>query len=205
MGSALTAKNTNLPSARVDSVYQGRLLQAGISPAEAAAQSKTMVFAGADSTTVMLATILFHLVQNTDARARILREIRNSKARVTTPNKKRMSAPLTDSQTLPYLRAVVKEGIRLEMANPTRLTRVVPATSLHVGAVRLLPRTVVGCAAYMLHHDPSVFPGPFAFRHERWLEDGQDTCTRQEFCDLLFFCFSCGVFICIRHRRNASH
>ncbi len=83
-----------------------------------------------------------------------------------------------DPQSLPYLRAVVREGLRLGMANPTRLTRVVPASSsgagLTVDGVRVSPGTVVGCAAYMLHHDPEVFPEPFAFRPGRWLQNEKD-------------------------------
>lgn len=150
------------------SFYQARLLQAGISPAEAAAQSKAIVFAGADSTAVMLATILFHLVQNPNARGRLLEEIRASKENVVAQ----------DPQRLPYLRAVVKEGLRLGMANPTRLTRVVPASSsaagFNVDGVHVSPRTVVGCAAYMLHHDPDVFPEPFAFRPGRWLQNEKE-------------------------------
>ena len=147
------------------SSYQTRLLQAGISPAETAAQCKAVVFAGADSTSVMLATILFHLVQAPHVRRRLLREIRDSKE----------VAGAQDPQSLPYLRAVVKEGLRLGMANPTRLTRVVPAfpsgAGFTVDGVQVSPGTVVGCAAYMLHHDPEVFPEPFAFRPGRWLQN----------------------------------
>ena len=150
------------------SFYQARLLHAGISPAEAAAQSKATFFAGADSTAVMLATILFHLVQNPNARGRLLKEIRGSKENVVAQ----------DPQSLPYLRAVVKEGLRLGMANPTRLTRVVPASSsaagFNVDGVHVSSRTVVGCAAYMLHHDPDVFPEPFAFRPGRWLQNEKE-------------------------------
>ncbi|RMZ75273.1 hypothetical protein DV737_g5366, partial [Chaetothyriales sp. CBS 132003] len=197
MGSALSAKDGESPLAPADSTYQGRLLQVGISRTEAAAQSKAIVFAGADSTAVMLATILFHLVNNAHARARLLREIRCSKLRATTPNNQDTSAALTDPQTLPYLRAVVKEGLRLGMANPTRLTRVVPATGLCVGSIHLPPGTVVGCAAYMLHHDPDVFPDPFAFRPERWLEDGQDEGLRRPDMEKSMIPFGAGLRACI--------
>ncbi|KAK4044300.1 cytochrome P450 [Parachaetomium inaequale] len=147
-------------------LYHERLLAAGISPAEAAAQSKAIVFAGADSTAVMLATTLFHLVRSETARSRLRAEVATAAAAA--------SSPAAD--TLPFLRACVKEGLRLGMANPTRLTRVVPGPGpgLAVGGVVLPPGTVVGCAAYNLHHDPDVFPEPFAFRPERWMDDGSD-------------------------------
>jgi cytochrome P450 len=144
--------------------YHKRLLQAGIEPGEAAAQSKAIVFAGGDSTAVMLATILFHLVQNPKISEGLLEEIQRSKTK---------GNGSIDAQALPYLRAVVKEGLRLGMANPTRLTRVVPSTGLRIGNISLPPGTVVGCAAYMLHHDVGVFPEPFAFLPERWLENSE--------------------------------
>ncbi|KAF2804451.1 cytochrome P450 [Mytilinidion resinicola] len=96
--------------------YQDRLLAAGISFSETTMQSEAILFAGGDSTAVMLATILFHLTQNKEARARLLHDIR-------------AAPPTADDNRkpdIPFLRACVKEGLRLGMANPTRLTRVVP-------------------------------------------------------------------------------
>ncbi|KAJ5497533.1 Cytochrome P450 [Penicillium fimorum] len=148
-----------------NSTYQSRLLEAGISPQETAAQCKAVIFAGADSTAVMLATVIFHLIQNENARHTLAAEVA----------KWRQGSPSTDPESIPYLRAVVKEGLRLGMANPTRLTRVIPAYSVvHVGGHSLPAGTVIGFAAYNLHHDEAVFPQPFEFRPERWLEDRQD-------------------------------
>ena len=166
--------------------FQGRLLDAGISLPEVAVQSKAIIFAGADSVAVMLATILFHLVQNADARARLLHEIRSS-----TKDK------ATDLQVLPHTRSVIKEGLRLGMANPTRFTRVVPESGLHVGDIHIPPGTIVGCAPYILHHDPDVFPDPFAFRPERWLEDGKDEGLRRAEMDRNMIPFGVGLRACI--------
>ncbi|KAK3940205.1 Pisatin demethylase [Diplogelasinospora grovesii] len=170
--------------------YQERLVAAGVSPDESAAQSKAIVFAGADSTAVMLTTTLFHLVQNGSARRRLRAEIRSNRR---------------DGHTLeglPFLRACVKEGLRLGMANPTRLTRVVPAGSgLQVGkgedAIALPPGTIVGCAAYDLHHDPEVFPHPFSFCPERWLDDGTDGGLRRPGMDKSMMPFGHGLRACI--------
>ncbi|RMD44197.1 hypothetical protein DV735_g968, partial [Chaetothyriales sp. CBS 134920] len=206
MENALAAKDGESQHKSEDSTYQARLLQAGISPSEAAAQSKAIVFAGADSIAVMLATILFHLVNKPDTQARLLSEVRSSKLQASTSNEtsqERIKSSLTDPQTLPYLRAVVKEGLRLGMANPTRLTRVVPATGLYVGDTHLPSGTVVGCAAYMLHHDPDVFPDPFAFRPERWLEDGQDEGLHRPDMDKSMIPFGAGLRACIG--KNLAH
>ncbi|KAI2465129.1 cytochrome P450 [Annulohypoxylon bovei var. microspora] len=163
--------------------YHERLiLQAGISQIEAAAQSQALVFAGADSTAVMLATILFHLVQSGAARSRLLCEVRSDKP-----------------QDMRFLRAVVKEGLRLGMANPTRMTRIVPKSSpgLRVGDVLIPPGTIVGCAAYNLHHNPDVFPEPFSFRPERWLDDGTDRGLRRPGMEKSMIPFGVGSRACI--------
>ncbi|KAK8124334.1 cytochrome P450 [Apiospora kogelbergensis] len=119
----------------------------------------------ADSTAVMLATILFHLVRRPEARARLRAEIAENETAG------------GDPQALPYLRAVVREGLRLGMANPARLTRIVPprGAGLTVGGQFLPPGTKVGAAAYVFHHNRSVFPQPFAFQPERWLPSPEDS------------------------------
>lgn len=156
---AVTAKKEQ--EAGINETYQSRLLAAGISPGETAAQCTAVLFAGTDSTALMLATILFHLVQNQDVLLRLKEEAKESNS----------DSATTDLQTLPCLRAVVREGLRLGMANPARFTRVVPPGSagLDVAGVHIPPGTTVGVAPYTLHHDPERFPEPFAFRPERWL------------------------------------
>ncbi|KAK7182857.1 cytochrome P450 [Paraphaeosphaeria sporulosa] len=169
--------------------YQSRLLAAGISVSETTAQCKAITFAGADSTAVMLATILFHLIRNPSARRTLVTEIEEHQ---------KESAGSLDPETIPYLRAVVKEGLRLGMANPTRLTRVVPKkTVLDVGGYSLPAGTVVGCAAYTLHHDPMVFSEPFEFRPERWLESGREGSLTRPDMERNMMPFGVGLRACI--------
>lgn len=142
-----------------DSTYQGRLLAAEISPFEAKVQAQATIFAGADSTAIVLATILFYLVQYPAVHRKLHDEVESEPAQK------------MDAAQLRYLRAVVKEGLRLGMTNPTRLTRVVPPSGLRVCGQTIPPGAVVGCAAYVLHHDAEVFPEPFEFRPDRWLDN----------------------------------
>lgn len=51
-------------SSKDNDTYQGRLLKAGISPHETAAQCKDLIFAGTDSTGMNLSTICWHLARN---------------------------------------------------------------------------------------------------------------------------------------------
>lgn len=73
-------------------------------------------------------------------------------------------------QNLKYLDAVIREGLRMGMSTPTRLPRIVPKVGWTYAGHYLPAGTMVGCQLYTLHFNPSVFPEPFAFKPERWLD-----------------------------------
>lgn len=82
-----------------------------------------------------------------------------------------MKNPGVDARSLPYLSGAVKEACRLALANPTRLPRVVPSGGLNIPGLPTIPAgTSVGIGAYSLHFNPKVFPKPYEFVPERWLE-----------------------------------
>ena len=79
--------------------------------------------------------------------------------------------PGVDAQSLPYVSGVVIESLRLSMTNLTRLPRIVPSGGIQVPGWPTIPTgTSVGIGAYMLHHNPDVFPQPHEFMPERWLD-----------------------------------
>ncbi|KAL7928634.1 putative cytochrome P450 [Trichoderma chlorosporum] len=181
----LVDQTLEVDAAKRQDSYQTRLLAAGITPAETEVQCQAVVFAGSDSTAVKLATILFHLVQNQDCLLRLKEELQTAGTE-------------DEAVTLPYLLAVIKEGLRVGMANPTRMTRVVPAKGLQVGDVYIPPGTIVGVAPYTVHHDPAVFPDPFAFRPERWLEaDSDNKGLKRPNMDRSLLMFGAGLRACI--------
>ncbi|KAI0363959.1 cytochrome P450 [Pilatotrama ljubarskyi] len=100
------------------------------------------------------------------------------------------AAPIDD---LPYLDAVVKEGLRVLCPVPISFPRVVPEGGSVIDGVRLPSGTIVSCQPYTLHRfDTRVFPDPDEFVPERWLEPS-GTAERNQ----LFFAFSAGGRGCI--------
>lgn len=96
----------------------------------------------------------------------------------------RKAIPDPDSQIsqqklmlLPYLTAVVDEGLRLSYGSMHRLSRSHPMETLHFREWTIPAGTPVGCSAYLIHTNPKLFPEPYAFRPERWLD--LEPCERQ--------------------------
>ena len=85
--------------------------------------------------------------------------------------------PNRNPQTLPYLDAVIREGLRLSMANPTRLPRTVPPSGFTFTSPAtnksyyFPPGTQIGCQIHTLHLNAAVFPEPHTFNPSRWLKD----------------------------------
>ncbi|KAK5557708.1 hypothetical protein LTR46_003886 [Exophiala xenobiotica] len=142
--------------------YPARLLQAGFTVSEARAQCKDLIFAGTDSTGMNMGNILFHLARQPECYKKLRQEILSA------------DPSFDDLQSLPYLRGVVKEGLRLSMANPSRLPRVVPASGWTFKDTYFPPGTTVSCQPYSLHFSPDVFPDPHAFKPERWAEPTEE-------------------------------
>ncbi|KAG8987427.1 hypothetical protein FRB90_003351 [Tulasnella sp. 427] len=78
---------------------------------------------------------------------------------------------------LPYLTAFVKESLRLYGSAPSFLERLVPENlqgGFSVRGVPLPAGTVVGTQAWSVHRNPEIFPEPYAFKPERWLEETEE-------------------------------
>lgn len=72
-------------------------------------------------------------------------------------------------EKLPYLTAVVHEGLRLSKGVPHRFMRIAPDVSYRYGDV-LIPRGVpVGMTLMDFLEDPNVYPDPESFVPERWI------------------------------------
>lgn len=101
--------------------------------------------------------------------------------------------PSTPIDDLPYLDAVVKEGLRCFTPIPMSLPRKVPSGGRTIGQFHFPQDTIVSSQAYTVHRfDTKVFPNPDDFIPERWLErDG--AMERNQ----LFFVFSSGGRGCI--------
>ncbi|KAG4419518.1 hypothetical protein IFR04_007312 [Cadophora malorum] len=73
-------------------------------------------------------------------------------------------------EKLPYLTAVIKEGLRLSYGVIGRLPRVVNESGVSFHGFDIPPGTIVGMSAYMMHRNPEQSPNPDTFDPERWTD-----------------------------------
>ncbi len=121
-----------------------------MSPAELRDELMTALVAGHETTASQLAWAFERLAREPRVRARLHDELDGD----------------SDEE---YLTATINEILRHRPVLPNAEPRLVKQP-VEIGGVRY-PRGVVLVAnAYLVHHDPAIYPDPYAFRPERFLE-----------------------------------
>lgn len=93
---------------------------------------------------------------------------------------------------LPYLEAVIKEGLRCFPPIPMSQPRYVPSTGRVIDGYFIPGRTIVSCQAWSLHQlNPAVFDRAEQFIPERWLDSKVNPKMNR-----LFFSFGAGGRSC---------
>ncbi|EIN11085.1 cytochrome P450, partial [Punctularia strigosozonata HHB-11173 SS5] len=119
---------------------------------------------GSDTTSGVMILLLYHLLANRATYDRLMEEL-NAHC-----EKGKISEDTVFK--LPYLGAVVNEGIRLGTPFPG-LPRVVPKGGTVLCGTYIPENTVVSVPAYSQHiHPDNFWPEPEKFRPERWLPGG---------------------------------
>jgi cytochrome P450 len=75
-----------------------------------------------------------------------------------------------DDSKSDYLLATIYETLRHRPVLPNGGPRLV-LQPLELGGVMYPPGVCLVPNAYLLHHDPALYPDPYVFRPERWLDD----------------------------------
>jgi cytochrome P450 len=124
----------------------------------------SMIAAGSDTSANALAAILFHLMKNPKALAKLQDEFEAADLSRPIPAYSQVSK-------LPYLHAVIREGMRLFPALTHPMERLVPAGGANVAGIFIPQGTSVGCLQLAMHLNKKVFgEDAKVFRPERWLE-----------------------------------
>ncbi|KAK7905311.1 hypothetical protein LTR67_000031 [Exophiala xenobiotica] len=121
--------------------------------------------AGTDTTAHALTTGTWFLLKNPMILARLRKELCFAIVDVDSPT----ILSWIELEKLPFLRAIIKESLRLSFGVPGRLPRVVPANGAVFCGQQIPPNTVISHSAYAYHMSDHYFPEAKTFKPDRWL------------------------------------
>jgi cytochrome P450 len=128
-----------------------------MSPVELRDELMTLLVAGHETTASELAWAFERLTRTPDVLARLIDEI---------------DADDDDA----YVTATVHETLRRRPVLPNAAPRLV-MEPVEIGGWRYEPGVCLIADTYLLHHDPDIYPDPYAFRPERFLDEQPGTYT----------------------------
>ncbi|KAH9052057.1 putative P450 monooxygenase [Lactarius deliciosus] len=131
-------------------------------------EAAALLGAGSDSSAIAATAISYHVLHNPEVQQRLVDELRTV-------------WPVLEEvpryeviEKLPYLTAVVKEGLRM-FPGGTALPRVVPPEGATIGGTFIPGGTVVSQWFLCVLRSPAIFSDPDVFIPDRWL--GEDAIT----------------------------
>ncbi|KAH9882455.1 hypothetical protein J1614_000691 [Plenodomus biglobosus] len=142
-------------------------------PQRLADEAAAVIGAGTETTSWALSVITYYLL-TTPA---ILQKLTCELQTVVDDSRQLPSWPVLE--TLPYLGAVIQEGLRLSYGVSSRTARIPTEENLLYrgewnkrSVEYVLPRGyAVGMSAFITHHDEKIFPYSNSFIPERWLDE----------------------------------
>jgi len=166
----------------------------GLNETEASGEALLQVVAGADTTATGLKTVMLCLMTDPAAYKRLQAEIENDVSKGT------ISAPIKDSEArqLPYLQAVIKEGLRVRSPAGGAFYKMVPPSGDMINGLFVPGGTQIGVSHLSFLHSEEVF-GPDAqmFRPERWLDPDIDSGHISKMNSTLDMIFHSGKYQCL--------
>ncbi|KUJ13489.1 cytochrome P450 [Mollisia scopiformis] len=161
--------NKNADGDGLDTTIMHAFLKSDLPPEEKTAlriwsEGMSVVGAGSETSANTLATMHFHLLNSPDVLARLQTELKDA-----FPDKN-ATIMLSQAEKLPYLTAVINEGLsRLSSGVASRLGRNLPTSSMRYKDWVIPAGTSVGMTPLLINMDPTIFLNPTKFSPERWL------------------------------------
>ncbi|KAJ4865711.1 cytochrome p450 domain-containing protein [Trichoderma breve] len=129
----------------------------------------SMISAGTETTAWTLTVITFYLLNQPEILERLTKELQDADA---------ISLTWVALENLPYLSAVITEGLRLSYGVTARIPRIASKENLiyqgqfngHEVKYVIPSGTPMGMSNAINHHNEEVFPDSNVFRPERWLD-----------------------------------
>jgi cytochrome P450 len=162
------------------------LPESELSNARLTDEGLTLLGAGTVTSAQTLSTTVFYILSKPTILSKLRAELTMAFWESTNPTWSSLSQ-------LPYLTAIITEGLRLSYGVSSRLPRISPDDALNVGPYVIPPGTPVSMTQMLLHDDPNLFPRPSEFLPGRWLNSVDSTPSSKRY----FVPFSKGTRACL--------
>lgn len=140
----------------------------GFSLPELWSESKFLIVAGSDTSSTVLAALLFYLTHYPQVYAKLEKEICTSFAILEDIH----TGSVLNSCT--YLRACIYETMRLSPPAGGAMWREVDEGGEMIDGVPVPAGFDVGTSMYAIHHNEAYYPDPYTFIPERWIITGSE-------------------------------
>jgi cytochrome P450 len=142
-------------------------------------EAHSLLGAGSMTVATTLEITVYYLLENPSLLARLLAELRGAMPDDAAAAEGAARPTAAELERLPFLTAVIHEGLRLTKGVSHRLARVSPDEDYTYHDV-VIPRGVpVGMTALLTLEDPAIFPNPRSFDPDRWLPAGSAAVRRR--------------------------
>jgi cytochrome P450 len=141
---------------------------------ELAAESNLLLVAGSDTTATTLSACIFYLSRH----PRIAQTLR-TELEANFDSVEEINYWGTKLSSLPYLRAVIDETLRMNPPVGGHLPRTVLEPGIEVDGIFYLPGIELGVSQYAIHHREDYHPDPYTFKPERWIVNKETGVTKE--------------------------
>ncbi|TAQ87580.1 hypothetical protein B7494_g4085 [Chlorociboria aeruginascens] len=170
-------KDVNHPTI-FNAILDSKLSPEEKTPTRLSHDAQVLVMAGTLTTAWTFEIITFWLLRTPSILRKLKEELRTA-----IPDTK-SEVNLGVLEKLPYLNAIMKEGLRLSYGVSCRLARISPTENIiyiekssdgkPIKEFIIPPKTPVGLTGVLIHHNETIFPQSKRFWPERWLDaEGQ--------------------------------
>ncbi|KAJ5870143.1 cytochrome P450 [Penicillium solitum] len=159
------AKRLSKPTARKDflTTMVKHFEDGNLEKEELTAHVSTLVIAGGETIATFLGAVTYHLLQSQVCHEKLKNEIRGHFAKSEDIN-------ATEARKLPYLQAVIDEGLRIYPPGSQGFPRV--STGMLIGSTWVPPGAEIYTSAWTVTHSEEYFSEPMKFKPDRWLDQG---------------------------------
>ncbi|KAL8676784.1 MAG: hypothetical protein Q9186_006732 [Xanthomendoza sp. 1 TL-2023] len=127
-------------------------------------EAQTIIGAGTVTTGHILSLLHYYILSTPRVRQTLQSELATLMSTHPTPKWAQL-------EQLPYLSAVITEGLRIGYGVSHRMQRLFPDTVLQYGDYAIPTMTPVSMTSVLIHDNPSLFPSPRSFKPERFIEN----------------------------------